>query len=60
MDALEASCDTLPGLVTEAEIADQSSKKYPGYLEAVHADGRVVETLSLPPALPNRTIGTST
>jgi len=32
----------LPGLVTKAKIAYQSSEKYPGYLEAVHADGRVV------------------
>ena len=42
MDAIEASRDKLPGLVTKAKIAYQSSKKYPGYLEAVHADCRVV------------------
>jgi hypothetical protein len=41
-DTLEASRDKLPGLVTKAKIAYPASEKCPEYLEAVHADGRVV------------------
>lgn len=41
-NAVEISRAQLSGLVTRARIAYQVSEQYPGYLEQVHADGRVV------------------